>query len=92
MATYLLFTYQKHQDYLPKEQIRRLLITIITFLANTQRREGNLNSPNLRRQGEQGEYSAGGLWGANSSAVPKTSLGKHSKITPESHGRAISLP
>lgn len=28
--------------------------------------------------------------GANNSVVPKASLGKHSKITPESLGRAIS--
>lgn len=76
---------------MPKEQIRRRLITIITFLANTQRREGNLNSPNLRRQGKQGEESAGACR-ADSSVAPEASLGKHSKITPESHGRAISLP
>lgn len=33
-----------------------------------------------------------GACSADSSVVPEASLGKHSKITPESHGRAISLP
>lgn len=57
----MFFTYQKRTDYSPKEQIRRSLITMITFLANTKRREGNLKLQTVGGRGHKGSARHGGV-------------------------------
>lgn len=41
---------------------------VITFLVTAQRREGNVNSPDLKRQGMQGQCLA---WGSGPQLSPQ---------------------
>ena len=53
---------------------------VITFLANTQRRPGGINSPVLRNQGTCRGQSP--VWGNDINVVPNPRLGKDSRIIP----------